>query len=61
MIIIAFGNDMLTLPLLLKEYHKDSIFYDIWGLVWLHRIHRLQLLREMRDPDWSGYRSALQK
>ena len=40
-IIIAFGNDMLTLPLLLKSIIKIAIFYDICRACVVHRIHRL--------------------
>ena len=42
-IIIAFGNDMLTLPLLLKSIIKIAFSTTFAGLVWCIRIHRLQL------------------
>lgn len=44
-IIMAFGNDMLTLPLLLKSIIKNSIFYDFCRACVVHRIHRLQLFQ----------------
>ena len=44
-IIMAFGNDMLTLPLLLKSIIKIAFSTTFAGLVWCIGLHRLQLFQ----------------
>ena len=53
-IIIAFGNDMLTLPLLLKSIIKIAFSTTFAGLVWCIGYIGYNLFKGNEDPDWAA-------
>ena len=53
-IIIAFGNDMLTLPLLLKSIIKIAFSTTFAGLVWCIGYIGYNFFKGDEDPDWAA-------
>lgn len=53
-IIIAFGNDMLTLPLLLKSIIKIAFSTTFAGLVWCIGYIGYNFFKGNEDPDWAA-------
>ena len=55
-IIIAFGNDMLTLPLLLKSIIKIAFSTTFAGLVWCIGYIGYNFFKGERNPSWQRCR-----
>ena len=53
-IIIAFGNDMLTLPLLPKSIIKIAFSTTFAGLVWCIGYIGYNFFKGNEDPDWAA-------
>ena len=53
-IIIAFGNDMLTLPLLLESIIKIAFSTTFAGLVWCIGYIGYNFFKGNEDPDWAA-------
>ena len=60
-IIIAFGNDKLTLPLLLKRIIKIAFSKTFTGLVWCIGYIGYNFFKGNEDTDWAAIESSFRK